>query len=252
MIDPRETDDLSHDAPDIVIVTEERSDGKSAHAAGARPRLGIGHLLLWIGCCAVFLGLARGAAERPPGTVGALFLTLVGAGYGAAWAGLMITLARTLRGAPWSIEPGQWLLAMLGVVGGVEVLGEILSPRWLSDPRAVVEATAACAFVAPLLDRRLEPWWKWLFGALALAHALPLLIALAGQMNGPLVRTAALFSPGPLTATTAVAALALALFDRVRFARHRRGEERGWLHWTGIATALWLPLLRLAGGLLSG
>jgi hypothetical protein len=252
VIDPGETDHPTHDAPDIVIVTQGRSGGNSAPAAAvrARPRLGVAHLLVWIGCCAVFLGLARGIERRPSGTLGAMFLTLVAASYGAAGAGLTITLARTVRGAPWSIEPGQWLLAILGVVVGVEVLGEIASPRWLRDPQAVVEAAAACAFVVPLLDRRLAHPWKWLFGALALAHALPLLLALlAEQTNaaGTLLRVAGQFTPRRLTATAALAALVLAIFDRLRLAaRCERGEERGWLHWTGIATALWIALLPVA------
>jgi hypothetical protein len=235
-----------------VIVTHDRSDGNSAPAAAlrARPRLGVGHLLVWIGCCAVFLGLARGMAQRPSGTLGAVFLTLVAAGDGAAWAALMITLTRTFRGAPWSIEPGQWLLAMLGVVAGVEVLGEIASPRWLRNPQGVVEAAAMCAFVVPLLDKRLVYYWKWLFGVLALAHALPLLVALlAEQTNVPgmIVRATAQLTPRRLTATAAVAALALASFERFQVAaRAGRSEERGWLHWTGIAMAVWLALLPVA------
>jgi hypothetical protein len=193
----------------------------------------------------VFLGLTRGIA---PGTLGALFLTLLAAGYGAAWTGLMITVARTARRAPWSIEPGQWLLAILGVVVGVEVVGEIATPRWLHDPQAVVEATAACTFVVPLFDRRLAQAWKWLFGALALAHAFPLVVALlVEQANaaGTLLHVAGQLTPRRLTTTAAFSALALAIFDRVRLAP-RGGEGGGWLHWTGIATALWLAILPVA------
>lgn len=255
MIDPRETDEATHDATDIVIATGGRSEGSGRPMAGARPRLGTAHLLIWVACCAVFLGLARGIAGRPSGTLGAMFLTFMAAGYGAAWAGLMITITRTIRGAPWSIEPGQWLLAVLGVAVGVEVLGEIASPRWLRSPQAVVQATAMCAFVVPLLDRRLAHAWKWLFGALALGHAIPLLLTLLAEQTNhadTLVRVATYFTRGLLTAAAALAALGLALADRVRLAV-RPGEERDWLHWAGIATALWLALLPVAAEwLLSG
>ncbi|HWB08901.1 MAG TPA: hypothetical protein VG826_06745 [Pirellulales bacterium] len=247
MIDPRETSHPAHDAPEIVVVTDDRSDKspRLATASRVRPRLGVGHLLVWVGCCGVFLGLARSLTEHPSGTLGAIFLTLVAAGYGAAWTGLVITLVRTLRGASWSIEPGQWLLAVLGVVEAVEVLGGMAS-RWVRNPQAINDATALCAFVAPLLDKRLAHHWKWLFAAIAVVYALPLLIMLAGRGDMPdvLVRATEILTPHRLAATAALAALAVALFDH--FYVRGRKEERGWLHWTGIATALWLSLLPTA------
>jgi hypothetical protein len=252
VIDPSETDKPISDASDVVIVTGVRSDAKPSPSATAlvRPRLGVAHLLVWVGCCGAFMGLARTMADRPSGTLGAIFLTLVAAGYGAAWAGLIVTLARTLRGAPWSIEPGQWLLSICGVVTIVEVLGEIASPRWLRNPMGVVQATAMCAYIVPLLDKRLASRWKWMFGALSLAYALPLVTSLLiGQMNLPnlLIRAAANLTPKRLAAIAAAAAIALALFDRFHFGvRGKRTEQRGWLHWTGIVTVAWLAVLPLA------
>jgi hypothetical protein len=248
--DPREAVDRTPDAPDIVIVTGGRPDERPrpAPTSRVRPRLAVGHLLVWVGCCAVFLGLARGMADRPSGTLGAIFLTFIAVGYGAAWTGLVVTLARTLRGAPWSIEPGQWLLAVLGVAAAVEVLGGVASPRWVRNPQAIAEAAAMCAFVAPLLDKRLAYHWKGLFAALAIAYAILLLMMFAGRDDVPDVaaRVTTILTPHGLATTAAVAALALALFDRFRGAGQQ--EERGWLHWTGIATALWLALLRLFFG----
>ena len=242
MVEPGESSNEALDPPaKFVLITPERSRQVDAPSAADRapPRLAIAHLLLWTGCCAVFLGLARGMAEQPTGTLGALFLTLVAAGDGAAWAGLIITLARLWRGARWSIEPGQWLLTLLGVVVAVDVLTELASPRWLRNPQAVVEAAAACAFVVPLFSKRLVPRWKWLFGMVSLLHAWPLLTSLfrwQGHLAEVMVFAATQLTPPWLMAATAVAALGLALFDR-------SWRERGWLHWTGIATVIWLAVL---------
>lgn len=244
------------DGAEVVIVTADRSSTRSAAGSSARPELGVGHLLLWVGCCGVFLGLARAMAERPAGLLGAAMLTLVAAGYGAAWAGMVVTLARTFRGAPWSIEPGQWLLTLLGAVTAVETLGEVASPHWLRDPRGIVLAAAVCAFFAPLFDMRLPPRWKWLFGAVSLLYALPLLTALGGgqpQMPMPLARAVAALTPRTLVAATAAGAVMLSCFDvGRRFTRSGRDEPRGWLHWTGIAAAVWLALLPWAMSRLMG
>lgn len=195
-------------------------------------------------------------ATQPSGSLGMIFLTLVAMGYGAAWVGLLITVARTMSGAPWSIEPGQWLLAIVGIIAGVEVLGEILSPNWLRSPTGVVEASATCALIMPLLDKRLAARWKWLFGALAIVYALPLVTAvLIGQLDLPnaIGRAMANLTPQVSMAITAAAAVALSLFDRFReTAVERQPERPGWLHWTGIATAVWLATLPAAGRWLLG
>lgn len=242
MIEPGESrDEESEPAAELQIVVQEqpRRNATPRPDDDAPPRLAIVHLLLWTSCCAVFLGLARAMAEKPSGTTGAIFLTLVAAGDGAAWAGLIITLARSIRGAPWPIEPGQWLLAILGVVAAVEVLAELATPRWLRSPQPVVEAAAACAFVVPLFSRRLVPRWKWLFGILSVLHAWPLVTSLLSEqvnLSDVVIRTAAQLTSNRLMAATALAALMLSLFDR-------SWRERDWLHWTGIATALWLAAL---------
>ncbi|HVA47610.1 MAG TPA: hypothetical protein VNH11_14670 [Pirellulales bacterium] len=242
-------DEREADASEVRIVTQDSPRPRMAAtlATRDRPRLSIVHLLLWTGCCSLFLAVARTLAERPPGIMGAFFLTLVAAGEGAAWAGLAITLARSFRGAPWPIEPGQWLLAVLGAVVTVETLAESASGKWVKDPRGIVEAAAACAFVVPLFSRRLAARWKWFFGAVALLDALPLLLAVF-DANGILARSFALLTPPRLAAAAALGAATLAAWEAILpvTKADRRWDERGWLHWTGIATATWLAVLPLA------
>lgn len=230
------------DAPsDFAIVTEERDVAAPPRRPSdmVAPRLGIAHLLVWTACCAVFLGVARLLANRPAGVAGAIFLVLVAVGDGAAWAGLVITLARLLRGKTWPIEPGQWLLALLGVVVAVELTTESGVAGRLRNPQAVVMAAAACALVAPLFSRRLEMRWKWLFGVLSLLYAFPILTSVIDwQIDLPQVveRAASQLTAKRLEATTALGATALAVFDSDR-------RNRNWLHWAGIVAALWLALM---------
>jgi hypothetical protein len=245
MVDSADSHDPSGEAAsDFTIVTDRPNDDLAMRrpVESSAPKLGVGHLLLWTGCCALFLGLARLLMKGPAGSAGAVFLVCLAAGQGAAWAGLIITLVRSLRGRSWPVEPGQWLLAVIGVMVAVELLAEFAVANVLRNRQGVVFATTACAFIVPLFSRRLAASWKLLFGAFALLYAFPLLVAImGGQVDLPdfLNRTAARLTPRRLATATALAAVVLALFERKR-------APRGWLHWTGIGTAVWLALLPLA------
>ncbi len=244
MVESTDSHDPSRDAAsDFAIVTDRPNDDLAMRrpVEVSSPKLGVGHLLLWTGCCAFYLGLARLLIAGPAGSAGAIFLIFLAAGQGAAWAGLIITLTRSLQGRSSPVEPGQWLLAVMGVMVAVELLAEFAGSA-LRSRQGVVFATTACAFITPLFSRRLARKWKALFGAFALLYAFPLLVAIMGdQVDLPdfLDRTAARMTPQRLATATALAAVALALFERNR-------ARRGWLHWTGIGTAVWLALLPLA------
>lgn len=204
------------------------------------PRLAVGHLLLWTACCAVFLGLARSLAARPAGTVGALVLLLVAVGYGTAWMGMAISVWRILRGSHCAFAPGQWLLAIEGVTLALLVAERSVRSPVLRNPWAIVDALTACLLLLPLFSRKLPAKWKWLFGMLALAHAWPLaVVGLDAWARAPqkLVWLADQFSANRKQAFAAAAAVSLALAD------HWAGRRWGWLHWVGIANAVWLALL---------
>ena len=242
-------DDREADPLEVQIVTRhEPSPSGSAHRAmRERPRLSVIHLLLWITCCALYLAIARLMTARAPGTLGMFFLAMLAAGNGAAWAGLLITLARSFRRSPWPIEPGQWLLALLGAVAIVEALAESATGKWLKDPRGVVQAATACAFVVPLFSKRLAARWKWLFASVSFLFALPLLVALSNAHG--LGRTMAHLTPARVTLAAAVGSALLASYDRLSSPAKAdtRAGKSGWLHWTGIVTAACLAMLRVAG-----
>jgi hypothetical protein len=228
---------LGDEAAEIEIVAAEcPSAAGTKRSCPTPPRLGTVHLLIWTACCAAFLGAARSLAQRPAGVMGAAFLVVVAMGAGLAWAGLVITLSRAARGRLWPIEPGQWLLATLGVLEAAELFALLGATYGMRNQQAVVLAVSACAFVWPTLSRRLEPRWKWLFAAACVLFALPLLVSLlAAQVDLPpaALRTVGQLTPRRLTAALAVAAVVLAALEP-----GRRG--RGWLHWVGVGTGVWL------------
>lgn len=220
----------------MTVADEQASAVETRRASKVPPRLGIAHLLVWTACCAAFLGAARSLAQRPAGIVGAAFLVAVAMGAGTAWAGLAITLIRAARGRPWPIEPGQWLLATLGVMEAAELGVLFGAAHGMRNQQAVVLAVSACAFVLPTFSRRLEPRWRWLFAATCVCFALPLLVSVpAARLDVPLVALQAVshLSPRRLTVALAVAAVALAAVEPGR-------TGRGWLHWVGIVAAVWL------------
>ncbi|MEX0710806.1 MAG: hypothetical protein WD278_00565, partial [Pirellulales bacterium] len=90
------------------------------------------HLLLWMAGCALFLSILRQLADVRPGPLGSVIVVAASLGPGAAWAGLLVLIGRWLRGSPWPVEPGHWLLAILGAIA--QNL-DFLLPNDFFDPR---------------------------------------------------------------------------------------------------------------------
>ncbi|HJT32605.1 MAG TPA: hypothetical protein VJ783_11225 [Pirellulales bacterium] len=221
-------------------MTDKRSPPTAHIAQAAAPRLGVVHLLLWTGCCAVFFGLARGLAMQPVGVLGAVVLIMLALGCGTAWTGLLTSVCRWVRGARWPLEPGQWLLTIEGVAICLLVAEQFDRSHLFRNPYAVIDAVTACLFVLPLFSRKLPMPWKWLFGLLALVYVLPLAeICLQAWAHAPrsLQWLAAQLSPYRKMSCAAVGAAALAVADRLI------GRRWGWLHWTGVANTVWLAIL---------
>lgn len=238
--------DPEPDGPDVRIVTHQNPPRTGPWATRTSPSLSIAHLLLWTGCCALFVALTRNLTARQPGSLGGILLMLLALGNGTAATGLSITLTRSFRGAPWPVEPGQWLLAALGAVAIVEMLVEGASGTWVQHPQRIVEAVAACAFAIPLFSKRLASSWKWLFAAISVLHAFPLLVAVSDAPH-VLAQTLVYLTSSRLAAATAIGAVALAVSERTYPAAtaDRAAIKRCWLHWAGLMTAVWLAALSL-------
>ena len=89
---------------------------------GTPPPLSVGHLLLLTACYALYLSVVRSQAKAGPGVVGALLVCVFALGPGTAWAGCAVFLARRWRRARWPVEPGHWLLVVVGAQAALEVV----------------------------------------------------------------------------------------------------------------------------------
>ena len=204
------------------------------------PRFGLAHLMLWTGCVCGYLAIVRALSQQQIGWVGAVVVTLQAIGGGGGWAGLLIFAGRRFRGAGWPIEPGEWLLAVLGTRLVLEVLLAQVPKTFLTAPETVLAALTGCLLVVPALSRRLPTPWKVLFCVLALLYSGPLL-AVCLRFGLPehqvtLTQIAQFISwlrPGVTAALVVVVAGVV----------HFRGRRFGWLHWAGLGVCLWMTAL---------
>ena len=206
------------------------------------PRLSVGHLLLLTACYALCLSVVRSQATAEPGLVGALLVCVFALGPGTAWAGCAVFLWRRWRGARWPVEPGHWLLVVMGAQAALEVILQLLPEGLFRSPGAVSTAFTACFLVVPALSRKLPAAWKALFCLLAGLYAAPLLLvsldsafSIGGAMAGQVGRL--------LVAAKPVAALLLVLGLEAWERFHR--TSRNWLHAVGVAVFVWMTLVPL-------
>jgi hypothetical protein len=208
----------------------------------AAPPLGVRHLLLWFTCCAAYLAAVRALAAHPPGALGVITAAALSLGYGAAWAGLALFVARRLSAKVYPIAPGEWLLAILGARLAVEVALEF-APAWVvASPKGLLAAATGVLLVLPLLSRSLPAVWKAVIAAMLILYAAPAAMIRLGTLLG---LPDDLFTP------------AAGLLDRVRSPvvllvlmlalSHDLWRKRayGWLHGAGVAAWLWLLALAL-------
>ena len=206
------------------------------------PRLSVGHLLLLTACYALYLSAVRSQAKAEPGLVGALLVCVFALGPGVAWAGCAVFLWRRWRGARWPVEPGHWLLAVIGAQAALEVILQLLPEGLFRSPGAVSTAFTACFLVVPALSRKLPAAWKGLFCLLAGLCAAPLLLvclSFAFPIEGKIVDQVARLA----VAAKPVAAMSLVLGLEAWERFH--GTSRNWLHGLGVVAFVWMMLAPL-------
>lgn len=209
------------------------------------PRLGIGHLLLWISCCAVYLVLLRQTGPKSPTWDVSVIFVLHALGHGAALAGWLVFVARWPRRRRWATEPGFWLLATFGAVAVARIVLGLIPRDLFHQDEAVLSAITCCLLVLPALDRETPPAWKAAFCLLAVVLATPLLTAV-GQMafgygGGAWEVAGKYFGYARLPVCALIVAVPVVV-DRRQKNRHT------WMHWVGLVVLLWilaLPTARL-------
>lgn len=213
-------------------------------ARSGAPRLSIGHLLTWLVCCCLYLAMIRQLFPRQPTFAELLPIVAAAATDGAAWAGLAVFLSRRTRNVRWHIEPGEWLLAILGA----RLISFVLLETWLDGmfrtPAFVLSGVTCCLLVLPTLSRRLPTMWRLFFGLLVLVHLLPILdncFAVFFQANSSTLDTACRFLQRVRTPLTGALVVLFAGLD-IRFHGFKKWS---WLHWLGlvICLAMLLPVV---------
>lgn len=204
--------------------------------------MGVVSLLIWTAGIGAYLAVVRGLAPqqpRPPGMLGVCALAL---GVGTAWAGLVILAWRAAQGARGPVEPGHWLLALVGTGSLVDVLLRIAPEALFARPDLVLNAIVCWLFVLPLLSQRLPTRWKGFFLLIVMLYAAPLLLGCFGMLGlqqmtaHPRLAAALNFAAEPVAAGSLITTCVL---DR------RDGRRQDWLHWCGVFVFLWLTLLRI-------
>lgn len=207
------------------------------------PPFSVGHLLLLTTCCGLYLSAVRSQTQAEAGVIGALLVCVFALGPGAAWAGLAVFVSRRWRAVRYRVEPGEWLLAVLGVQTAFDVVLQSFGERLFASPRAVSAIFTACFFVVPALSRKLPTAWKALFCLLVGLYAAPIVVVTLGHFfavgDSTADQVAALLAAAkPIAAFLLV--LALAAWERFR------RTSRNWLHNVGVFVFLWMtsvPLL---------
>jgi len=240
------------------------------------PRLGILHLMVLTACVAIWMGIDLGLRPRagldiPTPSWEAYWLsvqTVRGILQGAALTGLILFLARRLRGIPFPKWPGEYLLVILGMSVALgpdrEAMYVVASLVWHDDPAATALGLArrggympvmrsgapigwpltcviwtmglgpfavnAAVFIWALVRVRIRRWRVFFLSIPACYIAgLPLVWLMVRILQPGLM---ALVIQGVIPAGASVVLLVVVLKD------HFDGKQYPWSHWLGVALRL--------------
>lgn len=224
--------------PDLIVQPRDDRWKRNTKKQTPPPRFGIQHLLLWTACWGVYMALTRRYLGNDPGVSSLLSVALFGVGYSAGLLGLAICLTRQVSGATWPIEPGEWLLMMIGAVFVFSEVQAIAFPNLFNSSFRVLTALRCLLLLVPILGQSM-PWrWKYLFAVLLSIHlGVVTYLLLDGEpaLTGRLGQFSALIifhSNGALLDW--VIPVFWSAFD------YRNHSKYTWLHWLGIIAGGWL------------
>lgn len=221
--------------PNTVRSVTRELNLRQGSGAAASPRLSLGHLLLWAACCAAYLAVFRQLAQQQPTVSGMLLIVVATTIDGTALAGLAIFVTRRIRDVRWEIEPGEWLLAIVGARLVAYLLLETWLARAVTSRSNVLAAFTCFLLVMPLLSRKLPTLWKVFFALLVLAYLWPMLtvcLSIWFQLEIDFLDTTARIMQ--ISTVWVFASLVLI----VGFLDLREVRSRTWLHWIGLAGCL--------------
>ena len=222
------------------------------------PPLGIGHLMLWTGCCAALLTIDNFPyraleAKLSFGLSDDRFFDGVRAILaGPAVAALLIGASRRRRGLKFPVQPGEWLLTLQGVGTLLVLLATIAWASPLADPNSttwlfvIPTGLMAVAYLYSAWAPPLPKWWRCLFCAQAtmwgFSCAQMLVMSFLGYFGSAyywLTMPYGVLHTLIRVAVFAVLVVCLGI-------DHKKRLRRGWLHWTGVANVVLSLALEVA------
>jgi hypothetical protein len=240
--------------------SESSADGNTSQQAApeSRPRLSILHLLVWTALVAVAMGVDTFATRlySPADPVAArewmqrtvapdqmvarsVRAMLTGAGLG----GLLMYFARRRRGIPFPVEPGEWLLVVLGVDGFAQLCSVAARPliSGSSSYLGVYFALLIVESLVPVVGYLLPVWfgklrgpWRRFFRAAVILAGIWLMMMIAFALTQ---LGFAYWAVGGLRwIYLAMLILCAVFFGVAALNDFRKPAQRGWVHWAGIVT----------------
>jgi len=213
-----------------------------------QPRLGIIHIMLWTAGSAVILAVYRALAawDELPGQQ-QVFLQvrqiLFSMSYGAAVGGLGVFLVRKLRGVPYPLYPGHWILLNAGILTVLSFAAWAVIATQIDDEDFRAQHLAwnvwagadsvigAAVYFYPTWRLREGTRWTLYFSAQIVISLVYVEIVLAEQVFDPWYTLRWDLAPVFATAT-AILLLVAVLLD------WRSQLRRDWLHWTGVTVCV--------------
>lgn len=213
------------------------------------PRLSIGHIFLWITVCAIFFSVIQVAAKVPATGIGALRAAAIVVLESIPVSAAIVVTTRLVRGVRYPIQPGEWLLFVLGMA----ILLRTAEVLWPEDsifvPTTIAAAAICCVKAIPTLSRRLNGNWKCFFVLYLMSDALLLSLDLAEHYFSNFTVPKSLDTNLRWFLSSAVSpVLTLVAPWLIGYLRFRKGEMGSWSHWLGIASfTIWHAISRLIG-----
>ena len=126
--------------------------------------------MIWVACCAIYLACVSLLAGESRTTFGILLVLGQSLLFGTCWAAGVVLVAQAISGHRISVQPGHWLLALMGAVAACEVVLACLPGDVFRHRSAVSHAIACWLFVLPMFARDLETRWKAFFAVLVTVY----------------------------------------------------------------------------------
>ncbi len=211
----------------------------------AGSQLSLGHLLLWITCCAICCAVARPLLEeRLAVGPSQWFLLLAFAIFtGLCWTTVVLVICRWTMPAAADTEPGEWLLFCAGVGLAVDIAFQFLPELPVIHQAVVLAPARSLVLLIPTWSRRLARHWKTYFVVLVLMFAMPTAIILTDVLEAwPLHSVTAARFVEYWRGTASVVGLLGAGWAVM--SDYRAGLGGSCLHWIGVVSTVvfWIAI----------